>query len=58
MEDCNQCGEGADAFKEGVCVECCEQNQKELDAHNAQYRGWRNMSDDERDAAIKYASLT
>lgn len=40
---------------EGVCESCCEQNQAELDEHNCQSDWWNSMSDDERDAVIRFA---
>ena len=55
MEYCTQCGQDTEEFKEGVCVECCDQNQLELDRHNAQHDAWLKMSEGEKVTAIKAA---
>lgn len=56
MNYCSQCGDDTEQFKEGVCVDCCDQNQRELDHHNAQYDAWQKLNDQERDVAIKSAT--
>ena len=53
--DCPQCGEPTDQFYEGYCETCCEQNQRELDEHNASYDRWHGLSDEQRDLEIKRA---
>ena len=52
---CDQCGEEAKEFREGVCAPCWEENQGKLDLHNAEYARWQHMSDGERMDAIKQA---
>lgn len=54
--DCPQCGEPTPELHEGYCEECCNENQRRLDQHNADYYRWQRMTDDQRDAAIKFAS--
>lgn len=54
-EYCSQCGEGCLEFREGYCVDCCEQNQRELDLHNASYDRWNAMTTAEREDAIRRA---
>lgn len=53
---CPQCGDEKSEFREGVCVECCVSDQRELDRHNAEYDNWMALSEDQREAAIKRAA--
>lgn len=53
---CPQCGETTEALYEGYCEECCENNQRELDDHNASFDRWQAMSDQERGDKIRQAS--
>ena len=50
---CPQCGEPTNELHEGFCEECYQQNQVELDLHNAEYDHWNRMSFEEREEAIK-----
>ncbi len=54
---CNQCGfeTPKDDFSEGVCVDCCEANQKALDVHNWFYDEWEKLSDKDRETRINMA---
>lgn len=52
---CPQCGEPTERLHEGYCQECCEQNQRALDEHNARFDWWEKLSDDERERQIKWA---
>lgn len=52
---CRQCGNESQKFDQGVCVECCEENQRRLDIHNAEYDHWKKQSDTNRSDAIKRA---
>jgi hypothetical protein len=38
---------------EGYCEECCNQNQAELDRHNAEYDHWNRMDNERREEAIR-----
>lgn len=53
--DCPQCGEPTEALYEGYCQNCCEENQRELDAHNARFDWWEGLSDKERYEQIRQA---
>ena len=55
MLNCPQCGEPTENFHEGYCEECCADNQRALDLHNAQFDHWSRLTDAERDKAIKRA---
>ncbi len=52
---CPQCGADCEQLHEGHCEPCCEQNQKELDEHNASYDRWQGLSDEQRASEIKLA---
>lgn len=52
---CPQCGCETRALYEGYCLECRDENQSQLDQHWAQYNHWGQLSDDERDKAIRNA---
>lgn len=41
---------------EGYCRECCQENQKNLDQHNAEYDRWEILTDQQREAEIKRAT--
>lgn len=56
MLACPQCGEDAGEFPEGVCLDCCENNQRRLDLHNAEFDAWQTMSDAERGREIDRAA--
>ena len=51
-EYCTQCGEITIEFKEGYCVDCCDQNQRELDDYNVSYDRWEEMTPRQRDIEI------
>ena len=53
--DCPQCGEPTPELHEGYCAECCSDNQRRLDAHNAAHVEWMRMTDVQRDAQIRDA---
>lgn len=53
--DCPQCGEPTDRLHEGYCAECCEENQRALDLHNAAYDRWAGMTDAQRSDEIRRA---
>ena len=53
--DCPQCGEPTETIHEGYCAECCADNQAALDQHNAAFVAWQNMTDVQRDKAIRRA---
>ena len=57
VDDCPQCGEPSDEFREGVCAPCCEENQAALDDHNSQYDYWNSLTDAQRGEAIRRACL-
>ncbi len=52
---CPQCGCDTPELHEGYCTECCEDNQRRLDAHNFGFDHWERMTDAQRDAEIKAA---
>lgn len=54
---CPQCGVDTHPrdFREGVCGECCDENQRALDEHNAGFDRWEQMTDEERDREIREA---
>lgn len=52
-EPCNQCGLDAQQFREGVCLWCYDDNQAELNQHNAELDAWAKMTDKQKDDAIK-----
>lgn len=54
--NCPQCGHEASQFREGVCLECWEDNQNRLDLHNHEFDRWERMSDAERGDAIRRAT--
>lgn len=56
VRTCNQCGEDAEEFREGVCAECCVGNQSRLDLHNAEYDRWQRLSGKERGDEIARAA--
>lgn len=55
MYDCPQCGESTIELHEGYCAECCTDNQRALDLHNAEYDRWQNMTDNQRKASVRAA---
>jgi ribosomal protein L37E len=52
---CPQCGEDTPDLHEGYCRECCDDNQRRLDRHNAEHDAWQAKTSAERDAAIRDA---
>jgi endogenous inhibitor of DNA gyrase (YacG/DUF329 family) len=52
---CPQCGDPTERLFEGYCEPCCEDNQRALDLHNAEYDAWQAKSKVERGHAIKEA---
>lgn len=55
MINCPQCGEVTDQLFEGYCCYCSEQNQSELDNHNAQFDRWESLTDNQRQHEINQA---
>lgn len=55
MIHCPQCGEASDFFREGVCLDCHNENQTWLDLHNASFDRWEGLSDHQRDVEIRRA---
>jgi len=53
---CPQCGEDSAEFDQGVCVDCCAENQRALDLHNAEHDRWRTLSDSQRADEIARAA--
>lgn len=53
---CPRCGDDTDELHEGYCEPCCEEGQRALDLHNAEYDAWEAMTDVERDRRIKWAT--
>lgn len=47
-ETCSQCGLNSNDFQEGVCVDCCNQNQLELDRHNQEFDIWEKLEAERR----------
>ena len=50
--DCTQCGEETKEFHEGYCLDCCEDNQKNLDNHNFEFDAWNSLSNEQRENRI------
>ena len=55
MKYCPQCGNETQELYEGYCEDCRNQNQSELNEHNAQFDFWEGLTDAERDIYIKGA---
>ena len=55
MLNCPQCGNETETFREGVCGDCCDENQTRLDEHNASFDRWEGLSDRQRDVEIRRA---
>lgn len=55
MHYCPQCGQDTPELHEGYCTECCEDNQRRLDAHNASFTEWQRLTDVQREARINDA---
>ena len=55
LADCSQCGEPTKEFLEGYCHYCQQANQRELDEHIWRERMWREMTDEQREQAIRNA---
>lgn len=53
---CPQCGLETFTLHEGYCKSCCDENQRQLDEHNAGFDRWSRMTDAERSAEIKAAA--
>ena len=58
MVVCSQCGFEAAAVdelrqNEGCCRVCRQQNQRDLDRHNTEFDCWEQMSDEQREVAIR-----
>ena len=52
---CPQCGTLTEWMQEGVCEDCCLENQADLDAYNAEYDAWTRLTDAERERRIRDA---
>ena len=52
---CTQCGfeTPEDEFREGVCEDCWEINQRAVDTHNAEFDRWEAMTGAERASEIR-----
>lgn len=55
---CSQCGAFTPVLREGACVQCCEDNQARLDAHNAAFDAWEKLTEAERERRIRAAGRT
>ena len=55
MFDCPQCDQPSKEFREGYCLDCCAENQRLLDEHNASFDRWQRLTDDERSDEIRRA---
>lgn len=55
LYDCPKCGFPTETLHEGYCEECCNENQRDLDEHNARFDWWESLSDQEREQQIKEA---
>ena len=53
MLDCPQCGFETKQLYEGYCEDCCKENQRNLDEHNARFDWWENLTDAERSQQIR-----
>lgn len=53
METCRQCGELAETFAEGVCLECRDENQAKLDEFNVRKILWDHLTDQEKDCILR-----
>lgn len=42
---CPQCGDFTGEFRDGVCIYCSDQNQMELDLHNAEFAHWNSLAE-------------
>jgi len=51
--ECPQCGSDVMELREGVCMDCCKENQRRLDEHNRQFDRWESLSDKQRDDEIQ-----
>ena len=45
-------GAATETLHEGYCQECCDENQRQLDAHNSAYAEWMTLTDVERQRRI------
>ena len=55
QEACYQCGELKEEFAEGVCTDCCAENQRVLDMHNQAYDDWILRTEAEKEQLIRDA---
>lgn len=53
---CPQCGDDTPELHEGYCRECCDENQRQLDLHNAEFDRWDKLTDRQRADEIRRAS--
>lgn len=53
--DCPQCGEPTTRLHEGCCEDCCRENQRRLDEHNAELDHWARLNTLQREEAIRNA---
>jgi hypothetical protein len=51
--ECPQCGADVMELREGVCMDCCKENQRRLDEHNEQFDRWQSLTDKQRDDEIQ-----
>lgn len=53
---CPQCGfDDPNEFRAGICIDCHDENQMQLNKHYIEYDLWNNMTDEEKDKMIKGA---
>ncbi len=59
MDSCPQCGNETpeDQWQEGYCVDCCTDQQRSLDEHNAQFDHWNGLTEKQKTNAIRRAYI-
>lgn len=50
---CDQCGEDCEEIPEGVCPDCCQQNNEALFMNNHEFDMWERLDNERRDQLIK-----
>lgn len=46
--NCPQCGNPTEDFNQGVCLDCCSENQSQLDDFNSLYDYWNGLDEKEQ----------
>lgn len=57
MDACSDCGEDCEQFKEGICLDCWERNQSEINESQARMEYWKKLTPKQKDNAIKIACV-